>query len=598
MQMTDGVTFEFGEILNATQQLKSDLRDILAHSEDTNVASLVREVDETRLIGASNDAPPLTIAFIGQYDSGKSTILRVLTGRSDIVIDSDVCTDMVTAYDWNGVRLLDTPGIHALYPDHDEKTYDTISRADLLVFVITNELFDDVIGRHFRELVFDRQHAGRMLLVVNKMGQDSGSPETKRADIERVTYPYKLEYFRTVFIDAHSWLEAQNSSPEDKAELLEIANIPSLISALNEFIEERGLIGRLSTPLLSLRGIAEQGHAFLSTDFTEERAALELLRRKRSIFLTSRSRVSLVMTGIVANAVSDISKYGDEVAEAIEPGKKEKELDTLHSSAQRRAERRSEELSEEARKCIEDELTELRKQLKALHDGVLATELRDQLEATVPGNSHLLSGEFGSPSWNAQSREQVIAEWPAKAKKVGDIANNIGEWAAKWTTGPNAGGAATGSSTAARGSQAQKTVYNVGKFFGAKFKPWGAVKIARIIGNVGRVLSAIGGILAVVAQIAEDRQQEQYGIQLRNACDEVRSAYRESALSVESAFSAHFKAFIADFYDTEIAMIEEMIEDLTGKRSERSTEAKAFADLNIRARNLLYRVQKDVKLEG
>jgi hypothetical protein len=104
--------------------------------------------------------------------------------------------------------------------------------------------------------------------------------------------------------------------------------------------------------------------------------------------------------------------------------------------------------------------------------------------------------------------------------------------------------------------------------------------------------------LAVVAQIAEDRQQEQYGIQLRNACDEVRSAYRESALSVESAFSAHFKAFIADFYDTEIAMIEEMIEDLTGKRSERSTEAKAFADLNIRARNLLYRVQKDVKLEG
>jgi len=174
MQMTDGVTFEFGEILNATQQLKSDLRDILAHSEDTNVASLVREVDETRLIGASNDAPPLTIAFIGQYDSGKSTILRVLTGRSDIVIDSDVCTDMVTAYDWNGVRLLDTPGIHALYPDHDEKTYDTISRADLLVFVITNELFDDVIGRHFRELVFDRQHAGRMLLVVNKNGARFG----------------------------------------------------------------------------------------------------------------------------------------------------------------------------------------------------------------------------------------------------------------------------------------------------------------------------------------------------------------------------------------------------------------------------------------
>lgn len=261
--MAEADTFEFGEILDATARLKGDLRASLVRSEDTKVASLVRELDEIRFAGASSDAPPLTIAFVGQYNAGKSTILRVLTGREDIAIDSDVCTDAVTAYDWNGVRLLDTPGIHSGYQEHDEKTYSAIDRADLLVFVITNELFDDTIGRHFRELAFARQHARRILLVVNKMGQDSGSPATKQADIETVTSPLSTADFKTVFIDARSWLEAQAASAHDKPDLLEIANVSALISALNAFIAERGLAGRLTAPLFALRGIAEQSRALL-----------------------------------------------------------------------------------------------------------------------------------------------------------------------------------------------------------------------------------------------------------------------------------------------------------------------------------------------
>ena len=94
----------------------------------------------------------------------------------------------MTGYDWeaihaggqNTIRLLDTPGIHAGYPDHDELTYQTIDKADLLVFVITSELFDDVIGSHFRDLAFKRDKAREILLVVNKMGMSPGTPEVKR----------------------------------------------------------------------------------------------------------------------------------------------------------------------------------------------------------------------------------------------------------------------------------------------------------------------------------------------------------------------------------------------------------------------------------
>ncbi|CUJ21145.1 GTPase [Achromobacter xylosoxidans] len=583
--MTDSFVFEFGKVLSSTQQLQRDLRTLTARSDDPKVQSLAREVEEVRISGASSDAPPLTLAFVGQYNAGKSTIVSVLTGRADIVIDSDVCTSRVTAYDWNGVRLLDTPGIKAGYLDHDETTYAIIDRADLLVFVVTNELFDDTIGHHFRELAFARQHARRMLLVVNKMGQDPGSPDTKIPDLEKVTAPLAFADFRGVFIDARSWLEAQSADEEDRQDLIELANVGALTDALNGFIAEQGLTGRLSAPLFTMRGIAEQASALLSTDFPEERAALELLHRKRSIFLGSRGRLRTRMNGIIARAVADIGTYGDEVAESIEPGKTEKDVETLHAGAQARASARSEALSAEARACVEDELSELRCQLDALRDGVLARELTGQVEGGILRDD--TPDNWAKPAWQTHSKSESFADWPAKAKKVGNVAKDIGDWAARWATGPGAEGASVFGTAAARGSDAHKVVYNVGKFFGVKFKPWGAVKVARTIGNAGRVISAVGGVLAVVAQIAEDRQQEQYRLQLRDARDGVRSAYRDSALSVQTAVWEQFESFLKDFYDSELLAIDETVEDLVGKRSQRKAGAEGFQLLERCAANLI-----------
>lgn len=586
--MPDNTFLKFGEILLATQQLQRDLRATTERSEDPKVKALARELDEVRIVGASSDAPPLTIAFVGQYNAGKSTILQVLTGREDIVIDSDVCTDSVTAYDWNGVRLLDTPGVHAGHPDHDETTYAIIDRTDLLVFVVTNELFDDMTGRHFRELAFTRQHARRMLLVVNKMGGDPGSSETKRPDIEKVTAPLALTDFRGVFIDARSWLEAQYADDEDRADLLEIANIGALTEALNGFIAERGITGRLSAPLFTMRGIAEQASALLATDVPQERAVLELLHRKRSILLASRSRLRSTISGVIARAVDDIGKYGDEVAEAVEPGKTEKDVEALHTAAQARARARSEALSEEARQCVEAEFGELRRQLEALRDGVLARELIGQTEGSDPGEA--VFDNFASPAWQARSKEEVSADWLSKAKKAGKVAKDIGNCSARWATGPGAEGASAFGTAAARGSDAHKAVYNIGKFFGVKFQPWGAVKVARAIGNAGRVISAVGGVLAVVAQVAEDRQQEQYRLQLRDARDGVRSAYRDSALSVQVAFWEQFESFLADFYDSELRAIDEIVKDLVGMRSERKSGADAFQSLEQRAEKLIEQI--------
>ena len=100
---------------------------------------------------------PISIVFVGQFSAGKSTIIKALTGIKDIQIGSGIQTQKTQTYDWNDIEIIDTPGIHtSLRPDHDDITYDAIAKADMLVYVVTQELFDDNIGHNFRKYTFNR----------------------------------------------------------------------------------------------------------------------------------------------------------------------------------------------------------------------------------------------------------------------------------------------------------------------------------------------------------------------------------------------------------------------------------------------------------
>lgn len=115
-----------------------------------------------------SDDSSIKLVFIGQYSAGKSSIIKMLTGE-DVAIGAQITTQQSKSYVWNGLELVDTPGIHTgLREDHDAITYEEINHAALLVFVITNEGFADQIGKHFRKLAIDQKRANNMVLVVNK----------------------------------------------------------------------------------------------------------------------------------------------------------------------------------------------------------------------------------------------------------------------------------------------------------------------------------------------------------------------------------------------------------------------------------------------
>ena len=591
------VQFEFAEYLDQVNSLRTRLLDVLRVSDDDKVASLIGDVPT---ITSSDDGVLLTLAFIGQYNAGKSTIISALTKKRDIPIDADVCTDKVTGYDWeavhtdgqNTIRLLDTPGIHAGYPDHDELTYQTIDKADLLVFVVTSELFDDVIGPHFRDLAFKRDKAREILLVVNKMGMSPGTPEVKRPHLAEVTKPLAVEDFGTVFIDARSYLEGlEETDAKDQQELFDIADFDRFVKGLNKFVSNRRLTGRLTTPLFLLRSVAQQAEAYLASDMPEERAAIELLGRKRSLFYSSRARLHETLRGLINAVTTDITTYGDEVAETIEPGSTEESVQAQHENAQKRVEERCSQLEQGAKSAIEKELQGLDRQLEELYNGVLAQELRGQvLDTSVQSGDDFGKMDEPKVEWTGSGSTEPT-DWPVRLQKVSDIAKHLGKYAANWTTGPFAQAAQFGSATAARGSQGHQVIYNVGKFLGVKFKPWGAVNVARHMGNAARVINVVGGVLSVIAQIQEEKQQEKHRRQLRDARDSIRQDYRDAVRAIEVDFWATYEEFSQNFYDGELSAIDASRDELVGPRRTRTEAANLLGQVASEAQALIQEIQ-------
>ena len=57
-------------------------------------------------INENEDTGNIKLVFAGQYSAGKSSILKMLTGRNDIAIGAGITTQKAHSYDWNGLRFL------------------------------------------------------------------------------------------------------------------------------------------------------------------------------------------------------------------------------------------------------------------------------------------------------------------------------------------------------------------------------------------------------------------------------------------------------------------------------------------------------------
>lgn len=260
----------------------------------------------------------LTIAFVGEYSAGKSSLISALTGRRDLAISADIATDQCREYEWNGVKLIDTPGLWTERKDHDARTYEAIARADLLVYCLTYSLFDTTTLANFKELAFERNYQTKMLLLVNKMSAEAGDVEQRIEHYNeslRLSFePHDLSQFPIAFCDARDQLDGEDEHDE---ELKALSRFDKLTALLNKFIDAKGAMARLDTPLRIVLSSLDEVTEFCTRDDGRDDQQVHLLKKLTGVVTRQRRALSIKVEGEISNLAYSIQKIGSSFAKDI-----------------------------------------------------------------------------------------------------------------------------------------------------------------------------------------------------------------------------------------------------------------------------------------
>lgn len=254
----------------------------------------------------------LSVVVVGQYGAGKSTLISALTGRRDIAIHSDITTDQITRYNWQGIELIDTPGLFTERQDHDEITYRAIAKADLLIFCLTSMLFDAITVENFKQLAYHQGYRWKMMLVINKMSEEAGEEREKmvnyRRSLAEALHPYNLDEFPLGFIDAKDYCEGIDSG--DKF-LRDVSRFSTFIQTLDTLVEQRGYLTRFDTPIRIALSCVDDAQFHISRTTPQDFVFLELLTRLTRSLHQERDRLRTKIQGIILRLSAAIIQEGD-----------------------------------------------------------------------------------------------------------------------------------------------------------------------------------------------------------------------------------------------------------------------------------------------
>lgn len=531
-----------------------------------------------------NKSDAIRLVFAGQYSAGKSSILKMLTGRADIAIGADITTQQAHTYDWNGIEVVDTPGIHTqLRPDHDEISYDAIASADMLVFVVTNELFDSYMADHFRKLAIDKDKAGEMILVVNKMdrtaeGNTGEQQNIIREDLKKVLEPYTPEQLNLSFLDAESYLESIEERAEDPEladELVARSGYAQFIDTLNRFVEEKSIPSKLTTELYVIDDRLEKAIKELqpkSSDVDID-ALEESFMQQRHLLIEARGRMQQEVKDIYTTAASQIRDIGLDAANLLVDGCKQDEVEEELQKSIRKAEDIIEKCQSDAVEVIDARLNEMGQRLEVIENSEFSRDLKSRL-----------SGKFeGLP----EGIQKIIANAGLGFQKAGQaVLNNA------YKAGTQGGLKLTNFS----GSTIHQMVLKVGHGVGFKFKPWQAIKITKGIAIGGQVLSALGVGFSVFMQIKADQDEERIREDLKNNRQNIRSQFNVAANELEDYARQYIKDNVNRPLETSIATIDGNIQEIRDTRSNRSESCRQLEDLQKECRLLIQDIhsEKDI----
>jgi hypothetical protein len=519
----------------------------LGAATDDITGTVRRRLDEHR-----NQAR-ISIAVIGQYDAGKSTIISALTGRNDIPISGDITTDRCTAYEWSSLRIVDTPGLYAGRPEHDRITNDEIDHSDLLAFCLTSELFDHITLPNFRRLAQERLYASKMMLVVNKLFAEDGDIDervaTYAADLDRMLGSDVLRKIPKVFVDAKLYRDGLQRKSD---RLVALSRFADLVAALNKLSAERGLLARADTPLrIVLRGTNDAIFA-LSGGEEKDKAFIHLLSRFLEAVTLSRAALHRDFVKVANQSAAVVLDESESLMAALD-GAAAAQFAATEQRCRENIQGRLQQLHEEVRGMIIAVGHRLQNGAREIESLPLFTHFAGQMNTDVP--LHATNAEIdGLPRIRNQlvalqnlangiggvfsvGKLQVLNKvHPVPAAQLVDSAADGGAMVADLAPSTRPTGAHLSSATTSYVDDAiTGTVDHLNKHFHWHVSADGALNashhLTHILNIAGPVLALVSAGVSAYAMYKEERATEDLGklrTQLRKNIDEAKENARST----------------------------------------------------------------------
>lgn len=235
------------------------------------------------------------VMLFGRTMSGKSTLREALTGGDGSTIGKGAqrTTLDVKHYEWNELRVVDTPGFGAVEGEDDtKKARETLERVDLVLFLLNSDSIQECA---FNELKYIAERNTPLIFVLNmkKNLESEGNRRRALRSPEKVIYkPDEIQgheerlrflageaglnpsQVRVIPIHAQAAFLGTQASGLESEELRELGRLDQLLGTICQDVEANGPIRRIQSFLDSALLHVVQQLAL----FTAQRDRLEKLK--------------------------------------------------------------------------------------------------------------------------------------------------------------------------------------------------------------------------------------------------------------------------------------------------------------------------------
>lgn len=539
------VTFKAGEYTQKTEKIINEICDIFDKNGKTEQAEKLKnykkQIDEKEKI---------RIAFVGQYSSGKSSIISALTGDSHIQIGSDVTTLKSGDYEWGDFLLTDTPGLHN-NDTHDEIAAEAIKTADLIVYCITSELFTPNTLADFKNLAFEKNYLSKMILVINKLGMEACEDREKLIanyvkTLDESLSPHSLDEIKHCFTDV---LEYKKGMEKNKPARVEKSRFENFIGLLNDFLEEKGLVCKLLTPVHTAEGILDE--TFIGEAETQfEEAERTVLSRAARAIKQLRAKADSDWNGII---IRNTLAFSADAFDFFDRAKTERinceaEFENILNNTYNNISNELCECIEAAQISLDDELEEIgeSKQAQYYLNEIKKAEGLDLEGGDVKKKSPgLFKGIFDSTKG-----------------AVKDGTKNVSQESIK------------------------NTVKNIAKKINYKFKPWEATKIAEKIGKVLEFLGPTLDVIDIGIGIYETVSESNQAKKEIKARAMQRKQVEEISRQIKVAYEEQKSEFMEEVFNSKLKTIQQHENEILQRKSNINNFNRKMSEFKMRLEEL------------